>query len=62
MKIDKNNCIPVKFKPQIRNFAQVTNELRKLKDNFQEERGLFLEAGKRLKENMELLNKPLKRT
>jgi hypothetical protein len=54
MKIEKNSYIPVKFKPQIKNSFQLKNEIRKIKDNSQEENELFLGAKKRLKETVEL--------
>ena len=54
MKIEKNSYIPVKFKPQIKNSLQATYELRKLKYNSQKESKLFLDAKKRVKENVEL--------
>lgn len=54
MKIEKNSYIPVKFKPQIKNSFQLKNEIRKIKDNSQEENELFLGAKKRAKETVEL--------
>lgn len=51
MKIEKNSYIPVKFKPQIKNSFQLKNEIRKIKDNSQEENELFLGAKKKSKRN-----------
>ena len=60
IKIEKNNYIPVKFNPQIKNSFQATYGLIKLRDSFREEK-VFLTKALQILKIDGIQNKSLKK-